>query len=299
MSALEDAAGAATSYTEATTALHGLVVLAGGAALLPLAVAAARVLVPTREVFFARWRFLHLLGVLALAFGGALLCGAALQALGWPGHELLRGQIATAVGLGAAGAAILGLAARLDPAGWRCVGLWPGGQGRAVLSGLVGYVMAAPALLGLMLLWPWLWERLGGEYRPQEIAGRLHELQGAGLALLLVLAVLLQPLLEELLFRGFVQPLLVQNLGDRGGIALTSFLFAVLHPGSVFLPIFGLSLLLGAVMLRTQRLGAAIGVHALHNGIMMALLMVAPEAVGVNAPDGGSVGLLQALGGLR
>ncbi len=49
---------------------------------------------------------------------------------------------------------------------------------------------------------------------------------------------------------------------------------AALHGPSAFLPIFGLSLVLGAVMLRTQRLVAAWGIHALHNGIQVAALQV-------------------------
>ena len=81
------------------------------------------------------------------------------------------------------------------------------------------------------------------------------------------------PLLEEVLFRGFLQPLLVQNFRDKGGIVLTSALFAVMHGTSAFLPIFGLSLILGAVMLRTQRLTAVWAIHALHNGLQVALLL--------------------------
>jgi len=87
------------------------------------------------------------------------------------------------------------------------------------------------------------------------------------------------PLFEEVMFRGFLQPLLVQNLGDRGGVALTSFVFALLHGASSILPIFGLSLVLGGIMLRTQRLAAPWAVHALHNGLMLVLLFLFPEVL--------------------
>ena len=80
------------------------------------------------------------------------------------------------------------------------------------------------------------------------------------------------PFFEELIFRGFLQPLLVQNLGDRGGVFLTSLVFALPHGDSAFLPIFGLALLLGSLKLRTQRLSAPFAVHALHNAIVFALL---------------------------
>ena len=44
---------------------------------------------------------------------------------------------------------------------------------------------------------------------------------------------------------------------------------------SSFLPIFALSLVLGAVMLRTQRIFAAWAVHAAHNGLMVGMLVLA------------------------
>jgi membrane protease YdiL (CAAX protease family) len=64
---------------------------------------------------------------------------------------------------------------------------------------------------------------------------------------------------------------------------LTSVLFAGLHGGSAFLPIFGLSLVLGALMLRTGRLASVAVVHALHNGAMLVLVFLAPEVAGSSA----------------
>ncbi len=94
-----------------------------------------------------------------------------------------------------------------------------------------------------------------------------------------IFAVGLQPLLEEIIFRGFLQPLFVQNFGAIGGIGATSFLFAAVHGGSAFLPIFLLSTMIGAVMLRTQRLTAAWLLHALNNGTMLALMAWSPDSL--------------------
>lgn len=44
-----------------------------------------------------------------------------------------------------------------------------------------------------------------------------------------IMAVTIAPLFEELLFRGFLQPLFSRSLGIAGGILLTSVLFGVLH----------------------------------------------------------------------
>jgi membrane protease YdiL (CAAX protease family) len=160
----------------------------------------------------------------------------------------------------------------------RCLGLWPGRNGRAVLAGALAYALLLPAIIGTTAWWPWVFARLGGQYELQAIVLELAALRGAALAAAVVLAVLVVPLLEELLFRSFLQPLLVQNLGDRGGVAATSVVFAALHGPSAFLPLFALSLVLGFVMLRTQRLAAAWAVHALHNGLQLALLFLVPEA---------------------
>jgi uncharacterized protein len=44
-----------------------------------------------------------------------------------------------------------------------------------------------------------------------------------------IFAVFLGPLFEELVFRGFIQPLLTRDLGNTAGILLTAFAFGLLH----------------------------------------------------------------------
>jgi hypothetical protein len=95
-------------------------------------------------------------------------------------------------------------------------------------------------------------------------------LEGADRVQAWVLAVAVLPFLEELCFRGFLQPLLVQNLSDRGGVAATAALFALIHEVHAFLPVFVLSLVMGGIMLRTRRLTAAWCVHALNNALTLA-----------------------------
>ena len=88
-----------------------------------------------------------------------------------------------------------------------------------------------------------------------------------------VIAVAVGPLLEELLFRGFLQPVLAQVAGARGGLVLSSALFASLH-GAAGLPmLFALSLFLGWLQLRTRNLAVPWSAHALHNGVSLALAL--------------------------
>jgi len=108
-----------------------------------------------------------------------------------------------------------------------------------------------------------------------------------------VLGTLVVTFFEELIFRGFLQPFLVQNFRDVGGVVLTSLIFALLHGGVAFGPIFALSLLLGGVALRTRRLWASWAMHAAHNGLMLALFLYDPELAGQPAKDAaGLLGLL-------
>ncbi len=257
--------------TDSAVCLNGLLLAAGGVALAPLAIALVRRLWPARIVFFARWRFLHLLqAVLVYALAGPLV-GVILRRVAKEPSTL---ALLTASSGVAALVALLVVwqARRLDPSGPRSLGFNSGGNLRAMAAGCASYVVLLPSLLGLSMAWPFVWERLGGTYAPQEVAMGIAGTPKEQLWMVALLAILVVPFLEELLFRGFLQPLLVQNLGDRGGVAAAAFAFALLHGGAAFLPIFALALILGALMLRTQRLCAPFAVHALHNALMFTAL---------------------------
>jgi len=261
------------------TALNALVLFLGALALVPPCIALVRRMTPRVPVFFARWRFTQLGLVVAAGIVFASLGVSAMQHFAG-GSSDLNSMLGTCLGLGATCALIAEIARRMDPAGVRSLGLWPGGHARAAGAGVLAYLLCFPALLALMFLWPWVYVKLGGEIVQQPFFDVMAEYSGAKLWLLVLLLVALQPLFEELIFRCFVQPLLVQNLGDRGGVALTSLCFALLHGTTFFLPIFALSLLLGALKLRTQRLSASWAVHALHNGWMVALSLYAGGQAG-------------------
>lgn len=277
-----------------TLAFVGAVLVLTGLAIGPLAVFLARRIFPGRNVFFARWGFTHLARVVLLFLAVAI--GIELVWQRHPDapldHDLWRGATAFA----GAGLLALHFARRLSPEGLAAMGLRRGGNVQAFGAGLVAYLLLVPAILGLGLLWPWVIQRLGGEWAQQEALQGFLELEGGSLWAGLFLGVLVMPFLEELLFRGFLQPLLVQNFRDKGGVLLSSLAFAALHGVDAFLPIFGLSLVLGGVMLRTQRLFAAFALHALHNGAMLALVLLSEKMQELldGAAAGDLLGLLRA-----
>ncbi|MBI5432290.1 MAG: CPBP family intramembrane metalloprotease [Planctomycetes bacterium] len=256
----------------------GVALIAAGLALAPLGLALARRVFDGRNVFFARWGFAHALLAFALLFASQVVVFP--LARKWAGAPLdgVSERVAALVSFLPAAGLIFALAAVKDPKGVHCLGLWPGRQLRAVALGLGAYVGWCPVLLGAGLVWPWIVDALGGDYQPQAAAMSLLALEGQSFWIAAVLAAAVQPFFEELMFRAFLQPLFVQNLGDRGGVFVASALFAALHGWNAFLPIFALSLLLGMLMLRSQRLLGVWAVHALHNSLVIYLLTSVPAA---------------------
>lgn len=265
--------GAVAAPLSGAVAAQALALTVLALALAPLGVRLARLVHPGRNVFFARWGFSHVALALLLSAAALAAAGPLAQALDLAPLSTLHALVLQCALLFPTVALIVALAAQLDPDGWRSLGLRASGSVSAIASGLIGYVCAIPGLLGLQGLARFAIERSGLEFKAQALADYASGLAGAELALFALLAVVVAPLVEEVLFRAFLQPLLVQNLGDRGGVAVTALLFAAAHANlASFLPIFALGIVLGATMLRTQRLAAPFVVHAVHNGLTLLLV---------------------------
>jgi len=237
-----------------------------GVALVPLALSAARRIAPRQGVFFARWGFSHV--ALLLLGGLAVLQLAVLLVPGEitdTGVSLLR----TTIFMGALAAGTLVFAHRLHPEGVGALGFARGGNVRAIVAGVVCFVILWPPLCGSMMVWPELARGLGIETGTQPVIEGILSLEGAPLVLAVVFATLVGPLFEELIFRGFLQPLLVQNFRESGGIVLCALLFALLHGTDVLLPLFLFSLLLGWLQVYTHRLLAPYCVHVLNNSLTL------------------------------
>ncbi|MCF6159202.1 MAG: CPBP family intramembrane metalloprotease [wastewater metagenome] len=94
------------------------------------------------------------------------------------------------------------------------------------------------------------------------------------LASLLFFGVILAPVMEEILFRGFLLPALKNTFGSRYAIVISAFLFAGIHMDMfAILQIFILGLLLGYVYEKTQTLAAPIIIHVLHNSLTLMFLL--------------------------
>lgn len=153
-------------------------------------------------------------------------------------------------------------------------------RGRDAWAGLRDGALAAiglvPLTAGASLLAQHLW--LHVLHRAAETHALLAALDGAGLAAraaLVLSAVLVGPLYEELLYRGHVQTTLCRAFGRGPGIAVASLIFAAVHlQGWMLLPLFVLSCAIGWVYERTGSLWSAWAIHALFNGAALAVAMV-------------------------
>ena len=106
-------------------------------------------------------------------------------------------------------------------------------------------------------------------YREQHISQELHGALKDGwlMSLMPILATsLIAPIGEELIFRGVLQSVLTIRFGVWVGVIGSAFVFALIHADLVlFLPIFCMGLLFGALYRITGSLWAPIWLHMLNN----------------------------------
>ena len=260
------------SFAGDQSALIGALLALSGLALIPFGRLISERSFPAPRVLFVRWGFTHVLAT-ALVF----VLSAAIAAIFFGGEGVVQALLVGFSAFLIASLFAASVAKKTEPEPADSLGLSGSAHGRGVLLGASLYLLFLPALFGVSLFSPWLLERVVGEAEGQEVLLQIGALEGNGLLLALLIAGLFQPFLEEVLFRGFLQPLFVQNFREGGGIFLTSLAFAALHGASAFLPVLALSLLLGTIYLRTRSLVAVGVVHAMHNSLVLALFFNFPE----------------------
>jgi len=100
------------------------------------------------------------------------------------------------------------------------------------------------------------------------------------LILLMIFGVLIGPVFEELVFRGFLLPVLADSLGDWGGIVLAAALFALLHgpeyhwAWQVLLTVGLAGVVFGIARAKTGSTAAAATLHIGYNATLFAGFLV-------------------------
>jgi membrane protease YdiL (CAAX protease family) len=103
---------------------------------------------------------------------------------------------------------------------------------------------------------------------PQQDVVSLFPHAAPGLVLFIVLAVIIAPVLEETVFRGFVFQGLANSWGPVAGALVSALVFALIHQQlSVLFPIFVLGLLLAGAFYWTKSIYTNIAFHAIFNAV--------------------------------
>ncbi len=160
------------------------------------------------------------------------------------------------------------------------------GSRRAVLAGAAAGLIALPVCFIQLQACQTLWQRLWPEAAPpvhSALRAIEHNAWGPpGVALLVVGAVLIAPLSEELFFRGMLlQALWRRTGGPWRAITVSAALFAAIHfpQPQTILPLLTLGLILGYLRVRYRSLAACVLAHALFNARTIAIAVLNPQMV--------------------
>jgi membrane protease YdiL (CAAX protease family) len=147
--------------------------------------------------------------------------------------------------------------------GYEQAGYW-GVAAAFILGGLfVTYVLSG--------LSDYIYRRVVGPVPDQNVVSIFPHV-APGLVLFVILAVVIAPVLEETVFRGFVFQGLAHSWGPLAGALVSAFVFALIHEQlSVLFPIFVLGLLLAGAFYWTKSIYTNIAFHALFNGMGVAV----------------------------
>lgn len=144
-----------------------------------------------------------------------------------------------------------------------------------VIIGLKHYLIVLPVIIIAGVVVDFVLRMFGIAPEQQDIINKiLNEDSFWVLAFMFFFGMLAAPVVEELLFRGFLQSAVRTTFGKLKAILISGFLFALIHLNAhVFLQIFILGLLLAYLFEKTGSLIAPITVHVCHNTATLAFLI--------------------------
>lgn len=184
--------------------------------------------------------------------------------------------VAHSVVLHWAAIAIIGFRARQRGITWR-VGFAHGNSAPVgdALQGLAAYVAIIPILLFYAAVYHVWLQWTGHEPAPQEVVRLFSEVgEGFMFYYFILLAVLVAPVAEEILFRGVLLPALGRRWGMGAAILVSSVLFAIIHfhiPSLV--PLFVFSIALSLAYIYTETIVVPIVMHSLFNAVSLMVML--------------------------
>ena len=160
--------------------------------------------------------------------------------------------------------------ARTDAPFWQSIGWREMRAGMGKIRDLALQFLAGGAVLAVVITFA------GGFLNSKETLP-IEELLKARVSILLfgILGVLVAPLVEETIFRGFLYPVIARRLGIAAGVAITGSLFGLMHAAQLWggWGQIALLILVGVVTwvrARTGTVAASYFVHLGYNGLQLA-----------------------------
>jgi len=191
-------------------------------------------------------------------------------------HESLRNvlsrkfaAVAMTLGVQAVGLVLIVRIIHQKGASVAALGLSLRKPGLNVLRGATGLVLVLPIILMLSMFSAWLMESVGQPVRPHPTFPMLRDASWAFKVFLAAQVLLIGPVVEEAIFRGFIHQGLRACASMPAAAVTSALLFASVHPVSHGLPIFALGVLLAYLFEAGGSLVAPIAAHSLFNGLML------------------------------
>lgn len=127
----------------------------------------------------------------------------------------------------------------------------------------------------LLLVQAMVYGASGGSMQPQEVVRFLQEAESPRDRIaVIVMAVAIAPVAEELIFRGYLYPVAKRYVGPFASIMVTSLLFAVLHGHAASVPaLFALAVCLSLAYEKTGTLLVPMVMHAVFNAVSIVGIM--------------------------
>lgn len=142
---------------------------------------------------------------------------------------------------------------------------------RAIAAGLVAVLAALPLVYGTA----WLMTLLFGDQPAQQLVSVLAKRE-TGWREIAFVAVVLAPVSEELVFRGFFYPTLRRMRGAPFGLIASSVLFGIVHfdPWTAIFPLFVFGLVLARLMEKTGSYLACVTAHVAFNALTVGTVLL-------------------------
>ena len=149
----------------------------------------------------------------------------------------------------------------------------------AISVGVKSFIYVIPVFTALAALSYWVIEALGFDAAPQDLIESFRAAKSLGeVALLIVLAVFIAPVTEELVFRAGLFRFFQARIPTMWAMGISSILFGLLHQNAMsFLPLVMLGCVFCALFQKTGRLASSIALHALFNLNSVLVIFFGPE----------------------